>query len=184
MRQKRRCKFTNRYTLAGVSDATRCGEGAQADSRCCLCRVSPAWLQSREHGRDRQRRTRYQTHAVPAFLQQGCAPDRGAGGSTSVGALDAFRTFGDRLSGSAKAMINGLFSELAVWADKPRWAGSGFTRLVIELADLPGHPARLIARRHNRCSKHIWQIVSHKPVSAPPRARPRNLAAVRGCNLP
>ena len=24
----------------------------------------------------------------------------------------------------------------------------GFTRLVIELADLPGHPARLIARRH------------------------------------
>jgi hypothetical protein len=45
-------------------------------------------------------------------------------------------------------MIDGLFSELAVWADKPRWAGSGFTRLVIELADLPGHPARLIARRH------------------------------------
>jgi len=38
-------------------------------------------------------------------------------------ALDAFRTFGDRLSGSAKAMIDGLFSELAVWADKPRWAG-------------------------------------------------------------
>jgi hypothetical protein len=26
--------------------------------------------------------------------------------------------------------------------------GLGFTRLVIELADLPGHPARLIARRH------------------------------------
>src|SRR5262245_35606939 len=63
-------------------------------------------------------------------------------------AVDAFRTFGDRLSGSVEAMIDGLFSELAVWADKPRWAGSGFTRLVIELADLPGHPARLIARRH------------------------------------
>jgi hypothetical protein len=27
-------------------------------------------------------------------------------------------------------------------------ARPGFTRLVIELADLPGHPARLIARRH------------------------------------
>ena len=47
-----------------------------------------------------------------------------------------------------EAMIDGLFSELAVWADKARWAGSGFTRLAIELADLPGHPARLIARRH------------------------------------
>jgi AcrR family transcriptional regulator len=63
-------------------------------------------------------------------------------------ALDAFRTFGDRLSGSAEAIIDGLFRELAVWADKPRWAGSGFTRRVVEPADLPGHPARLIARRH------------------------------------
>jgi AcrR family transcriptional regulator len=63
-------------------------------------------------------------------------------------ALAAFRTFGDKLSGSPEAIIDGLFDQLAVWADKPRWAGSGFTRLVIELADLPGHPARTIARRH------------------------------------
>jgi len=63
-------------------------------------------------------------------------------------ALQAFKTFGDRLSGSAEAIVEGMFQELAVWADRPRWAGSGFTRLVIELADLPGHPARLIARRH------------------------------------
>jgi AcrR family transcriptional regulator len=79
-------------------------------------------------------------------------------------ALQAFRTFGDRLSGSAEAIVHGMFRELAVWADRPRWAGSGFTRLVIELADLPGHPARLIARRHKaqleRClaellAKHI-----------------------------
>jgi AcrR family transcriptional regulator len=63
-------------------------------------------------------------------------------------ALAAFRTFGDRLSGSPEAIVEGLFSQLAVWSDRPRWAGSGFTRLVIELADLPGHPARAIARRH------------------------------------
>jgi AcrR family transcriptional regulator len=63
-------------------------------------------------------------------------------------AIQAFKTFGDRLSGSAEAIVEGMFHELAVWADRPRWAGSGFTRLVIELADLPGHPARLIARRH------------------------------------
>jgi len=63
-------------------------------------------------------------------------------------AIQAFRTFGDRLSGSPEAIVKGMFRELAVWADKPRWAGSGFTRLVIELADPPGHPARLMARRH------------------------------------
>ncbi|WP_338692561.1 helix-turn-helix domain-containing protein [Bradyrhizobium sp. 26S5] len=60
----------------------------------------------------------------------------------------ALATFGDKLSGSPAAIIDGLFRDLAVWADRPRWAGSGFTRLVIELADLPGHPARAIARRH------------------------------------
>ena len=55
-------------------------------------------------------------------------------------ALQAFRTFGDSLSGSAEAIVQAMFRDLAVWADRPRWAGSGFTRLVIELADLPGHP--------------------------------------------
>jgi AcrR family transcriptional regulator len=69
-------------------------------------------------------------------------------------ALQAFRTFGDSLSGSPEAIVEGMFRELAVWADRPRWAGSGFTRLVIELADLPGHPARLIARRHKAQLEH------------------------------
>lgn len=63
-------------------------------------------------------------------------------------ALAAFKTFGDSLSGSPQAIVGGLFRQLAVWADTPRWAGSGFTRLVVELADLPGHPARVVARRH------------------------------------
>jgi AcrR family transcriptional regulator len=53
-----------------------------------------------------------------------------------------------RLSGSVEAMIDALFADLADWAARPRWAGAGFTRLVMELADLPGHPARAIARRH------------------------------------
>ena len=69
-------------------------------------------------------------------------------------ALKAFRSFADRLSGSVESIVEGMFRELAVWADRPRWAGSGFTRLVIELADLPGHPARLIARRHKAQLEH------------------------------
>ncbi|NLS74111.1 TetR/AcrR family transcriptional regulator [Bradyrhizobium brasilense] len=40
-------------------------------------------------------------------------------------ALAAFATFGDKLSGSPAAIIDGLFRDLAVWADRPRWAGSG-----------------------------------------------------------
>lgn len=45
-------------------------------------------------------------------------------------------------------LIDSLFAQLAEWAAKPRWSGAGFTRVVMELADLHGHPARAIARRH------------------------------------
>jgi AcrR family transcriptional regulator len=62
-------------------------------------------------------------------------------------ALAAFRTYGDDLTGTPNEIINTLFKSLIAWSDTPRWAGSGFTRLAIELADLPGHPARIIARR-------------------------------------
>jgi AcrR family transcriptional regulator len=45
-------------------------------------------------------------------------------------------------------MIDAFFSQLAGWASTtPRWSGSGLTRLVVELAELPGHPARAIARK-------------------------------------
>ncbi len=83
-------------------------------------------------------------------------------------ALAAFKTFGERLSGSPEAIVDGLFRELAVWADRPRWAGSGFTRLVIELADLPGHPARLIARRHKAMLEaHLAELLERSGVEGP-----------------
>jgi AcrR family transcriptional regulator len=83
-------------------------------------------------------------------------------------ALQAFRTFGDRLSGSAEAIVQGMFQALAVWADRPRWAGSGFTRLVIELADLPGHPARVIARRHKaQLERCLAELLGRSGVSQP-----------------
>jgi AcrR family transcriptional regulator len=83
-------------------------------------------------------------------------------------ALAAFQTFGDKLSGSPEAIIDGLFDQLAVWADKPRWAGSGFTRLVIELADLPGHPARTIARRHKALlEQHLAALLAKTNIQSP-----------------
>jgi AcrR family transcriptional regulator len=63
-------------------------------------------------------------------------------------ALKAFETVKRHLSGGPDQMVGALFSDLAAWSSRPRWAGSGFTRLAVELADLPGHPARVAARRH------------------------------------
>lgn len=64
-------------------------------------------------------------------------------------AMERIRSWGQAVAGrSTSAAIDVLFTELAGWAGKPRWSGAGFTRLVMELADMPGHPARSIARRH------------------------------------
>jgi AcrR family transcriptional regulator len=83
-------------------------------------------------------------------------------------ALDAFRTFGDRLGGSPEAIVDKLFEDLAAWSDRPRWAGSGFTRLVVELADLPGHPARAIARRHKAMLEaHFAELLARHKVKSP-----------------
>ena len=52
-------------------------------------------------------------------------------------------------SGSTpEQIVESLFAALHRWSGKTRWSGSGFTRVAMELADLPGHPARALARRH------------------------------------
>ena len=99
-------------------------------------------------------------------------------------ALAAFRTFGDKLGGSPEAIVDTLFRDLAAWSDRPRWAGSGFTRLVVELADLPGHPARVIARRHKAMLEaHLAELLARANVRSPRETRARNLAAVRRRDL-
>lgn len=87
----------------------------------------------------------------------------------------AFQTFGIDLAGGPGKIADMLFRELAVWSATPRWAGSGFTRLAIELADLPGHPARSIARRHKtELEDHLTQRLRQAKVTSP-RQRAREL---------
>ncbi len=57
------------------------------------------------------------------------------------------RWAGRSSAGPAKTIQN-LFRDLATWAERPGWKGSGFTRMAMELADLPGHPARAVASQH------------------------------------
>jgi AcrR family transcriptional regulator len=90
-------------------------------------------------------------------------------------ALAAFRTLGDRLGNSPGAIIDALFRDLSVWSDTPRWAGSGFTRLVIELADLPGHPARTIARRHKAILEAEFTALLERAGVRTPRATAREI---------
>jgi AcrR family transcriptional regulator len=82
-------------------------------------------------------------------------------------ALTTSRTF-SHVSPTPEELVDVLFSEIATWSATTRWAGSGFTRVVIELADLPGHPARLIARRHKAMLEaHVAKQLARLDVSAP-----------------
>jgi AcrR family transcriptional regulator len=63
-------------------------------------------------------------------------------------ALARIETWAGRLAPHDPSSIDKLFSDLSTWSTGRRWTGAGFTRLAMELADLPGHPARKIARRH------------------------------------
>jgi AcrR family transcriptional regulator len=80
--------------------------------------------------------------------------------------FSAFQTIGKKLSGTPQAIVDTLFGELDIWSSKPRWTGSGFTRLVVELADLPGHPARKVARRHKaQLESHLADVLAKSGVA-------------------
>ncbi|RWM19601.1 TetR/AcrR family transcriptional regulator [Mesorhizobium sp.] len=87
-----------------------------------------------------------------------------------------FQNYGIDLSGGADALIDKLFEGLVKWSSKPRWAGSGFTRLAIELADLSGHPARSIAREHKVLMEQQLETLLAEAKVPAPKARARELA--------
>lgn len=69
--------------------------------------------------------------------------------------LDQMTRWIGQLSGKpdARKLVGRLFDSMARWAERglagrERWTGGGFTRMALELADLPGHPARAATRRH------------------------------------
>lgn len=94
-------------------------------------------------------------------------------------AFAAFQNFGIEVSDDPTHLVDAIFRELAIWSSKPRWAGSGFTRLAMELADLPGHPARSVARQHKAVlEQYIAALLVRANIESPnDRAREIQLLA-------
>jgi len=83
---------------------------------------------------------------------------------------------GERMPDDRDGMIDSYFGQLAGWASHtPRWSGSGITRLVVELGDLPGHPARALARRSKTTSESWLAARLAKARVARPRERAREI---------
>jgi AcrR family transcriptional regulator len=81
-----------------------------------------------------------------------------------------------RYSDDADDILTLLFAELAKWSKKPGWTGAGFTRLVMELADLPGHPARVVTRRHKAALEAWYAELFTKARVSLPLERAREVA--------
>jgi len=62
---------------------------------------------------------------------------------------------GARLPTDKGGFVRQLFRGADRWSKNPKWSGPGFTRLAMELADLPGHPARGVAKRH-KAAVEAW----------------------------
>lgn len=63
-------------------------------------------------------------------------------------ALGRIQSWAASDSDDPERLVEEIFGKLETWAGDAKWLGSGFTRITMELADLPGHPARAAARRH------------------------------------
>jgi AcrR family transcriptional regulator len=71
-------------------------------------------------------------------------------------ALDMFHKDIARGAGTPRQILETMFDDLERWSTKPHWPGSGYSRLAMELADLPGHPARRIAREHKTAIEALF----------------------------
>jgi AcrR family transcriptional regulator len=99
-------------------------------------------------------------------------------------ALARIRTWGAGMPKEIGAAIDALFDAVAAWSRAPGFEGAGYTRLVMELADLPGHPARLVARRH-KANVEAWLAgeLSARGVEAAPSAARRVQILLEGALL-
>ncbi|GGF37107.1 TetR family transcriptional regulator [Aliidongia dinghuensis] len=71
--------------------------------------------------------------------------------------------------------LDALFAALERWSRERRWTGAGMTRLVMELADLPGHPARAVAARHKAAIEDWLTTAFERHGAAAPRAGARTV---------
>lgn len=74
-------------------------------------------------------------------------------------------------AGDAAGLVARRFADLLKWIATRGWTGSGFTRLAMELADLSGHPARRMAKRH-KLEIEAW-LAAELARSGEPRAAER-----------
>lgn len=99
-----------------------------------------------------------------------------------VHALAHIRSWANDSAADPADFLAGLFTQLGRWSSQPGWLGSGFTRLTMELADMPGHPARR-ASHHHKLAVEMWladKLAALGARDAPELAR-QVMLLIEGC---
>ncbi|MEA2933832.1 MAG: hypothetical protein QOD74_478 [Variibacter sp.] len=88
----------------------------------------------------------------------------------------------ERMPKERKRMVGSIFRQLAGWSSRSsRWSGSGFTRLVVELSDLPGHPAHALARKAKaRTEAWLAEHLARDHVRSPKRRAREVMLLIEG----
>jgi AcrR family transcriptional regulator len=93
------------------------------------------------------------------------------------------RQYEERYRGSPEEIVSALFSAFARWSAQAGWTGAGFTRIVMELADMPGHPARKAAHRHKMAvERWIAEILGQAGVASASERAKEIVLLVEGAN--
>ncbi|TXI06317.1 MAG: TetR/AcrR family transcriptional regulator [Rhizobium sp.] len=64
--------------------------------------------------------------------------------------LAIFKRWFEEAEGDIADKVAGIFRHLAQSARSAKWKGCGFLRISVELINLPGHPALVVARAHKK----------------------------------
>lgn len=69
--------------------------------------------------------------------------------------MPQFRDWAGPEEAGPEERVRRIFAALTDWASRDSWLGSGYSRIAAELADMPGHPARVAASAH-KASVEAW----------------------------
>jgi AcrR family transcriptional regulator len=97
-------------------------------------------------------------------------------------ALEKIQRWARKASESPENLVDGLFAEFCKWAGRPKWHGSGFTRIAMELADMPGHPARGMAKRHKAAVEDMLvEMLATSGITQPSDIARQVMVLLEGC---
>lgn len=97
-------------------------------------------------------------------------------------ALAQIQNWGDGPAANPADYLAAMFEALGRWSSQPGWLGSGFTRLTMELADMPGHPARRASHQHKLAvEKWLADKLAALGASDAPELARQVMLLIEGC---